>query len=449
MASPAERRARPPRRRAPARASAGRADRELVPLRAATQRLEELAGDAPAGVAARAGRRALAAPARRPHARRWPATASRLDLPMPAGPSTTITRPAPARTAASCRPSAAISTSRSSSSSHRRTDRTPRPAHQRQKARVGPERFVVGPRFASAASGEHRDRCSDRRQETPMSTTEAQRTHRRDYALGRTPAGIRAAADAGARLGGCDRPPAGPGRARAGRELPGRRLRTGRDDAPDGPPGRADGPRRSASMSTRRSAPSRRRCCTTRVTGSAASTRTTSPPTSRSRAPRSTSSTPACCCSTCPERVAVLPRLWDAVAPGGHLVVQDYDLRTVGVLPTLRQRRRGRARVDRRVRPRRAATCRSAPGCRTCSRRPASALRTAPTSPAASSRSRPAARCSSTRSAACCRPRSLTASPPSRAPPRRWRARRDADRFADRPLLWPLLIGAWKHKDQA
>jgi len=34
-----------------------------------------------------------------------------------------------------------------------------------------------------------------------------------------------------------------------------------------------------------------------------------------------------------PERTAVLRRLWQAVAPGGHLVVQDYDLDTIGVLP--------------------------------------------------------------------------------------------------------------------
>ena len=34
-----------------------------------------------------------------------------------------------------------------------------------------------------------------------------------------------------------------------------------------------------------------------------------------------------------PERVAVLGRLWDAVAPGGHLVVQDYDLAAVGSVP--------------------------------------------------------------------------------------------------------------------
>ena len=36
-----------------------------------------------------------------------------------------------------------------------------------------------------------------------------------------------------------------------------------------------------------------------------------------------------------PERVAVLRSLWDAVAPGGHLVVQDYDLQSVSVQPAL------------------------------------------------------------------------------------------------------------------
>jgi SAM-dependent methyltransferase len=36
-----------------------------------------------------------------------------------------------------------------------------------------------------------------------------------------------------------------------------------------------------------------------------------------------------------PERLGVLRRLWDAVAPGGHLLVQDYDVRSVGVLPAL------------------------------------------------------------------------------------------------------------------
>jgi SAM-dependent methyltransferase len=36
-----------------------------------------------------------------------------------------------------------------------------------------------------------------------------------------------------------------------------------------------------------------------------------------------------------PDRAAVLARLWDAVAPGGYLVVQDYDAAAFGVVPEL------------------------------------------------------------------------------------------------------------------
>ena len=36
-----------------------------------------------------------------------------------------------------------------------------------------------------------------------------------------------------------------------------------------------------------------------------------------------------------PRQAEVLHRLWDAVAPGGHLLVQDYDLRAVGLNPSL------------------------------------------------------------------------------------------------------------------
>ena len=36
-----------------------------------------------------------------------------------------------------------------------------------------------------------------------------------------------------------------------------------------------------------------------------------------------------------PERVDVLRRLWDAVAPGGHLLIQDYDVDSVNVIPPL------------------------------------------------------------------------------------------------------------------
>jgi SAM-dependent methyltransferase len=35
-----------------------------------------------------------------------------------------------------------------------------------------------------------------------------------------------------------------------------------------------------------------------------------------------------------PQRVSVLARLWEAVRPGGCLVVQDYDLSPIGVVPT-------------------------------------------------------------------------------------------------------------------
>ena len=34
--------------------------------------------------------------------------------------------------------------------------------------------------------------------------------------------------------------------------------------------------------------------------------------------------------------VAVVRRLWDAVARGGHLVIQDYDARTIAVVPPLK-----------------------------------------------------------------------------------------------------------------
>lgn len=36
-----------------------------------------------------------------------------------------------------------------------------------------------------------------------------------------------------------------------------------------------------------------------------------------------------------PQRVQVLARLWESVAPGGHLIVQDYDFRSIGALPDL------------------------------------------------------------------------------------------------------------------
>ena len=50
-----------------------------------------------------------------------------------------------------------------------------------------------------------------------------------------------------------------------------------------------------------------------------------------------------------PQRVEALSRLWDAVAPGGHLIVQDYDFRSIGVAAGPRQHRRTDPRVHRCV----------------------------------------------------------------------------------------------------
>src|SRR3954468_2557962 len=91
-----------------------------------------------------------------------------------------------------------------------------------------------------------------------------------------------------------------------------------------------------------------------------------------------------------PQRVTVLRRLWDAVAPGGHLLVQDYDLRGATVLPALPTLDEGGDRFSGRCPPWTGwgnssspacpppgATSTPAPACRCCSPRPVSGNRTA------------------------------------------------------------------------
>ena len=120
-----------------------------------------------------------------------------------------------------------------------------------------------------------------------------------------------------------------------------------------------------------------------------------------------------------PQRVAVLARLWDSVAPGGHLIVQDYDIRTAGVLPALDS-------VDELLRVINgafdAAGCDVSAGARLAQlfAQAGVGTPTAPTWPAGSSRWPAAARSWRAASAACCWPRSTTASPPGRQPRRRW-----------------------------
>ena len=147
-----------------------------------------------------------------------------------------------------------------------------------------------------------------------------------------------------------------------------------------------------------------------------------------------------------PERVEVLRRLWDAVAPGGHLVVQDYDVRTVSVLPALDS-------VDALERFVTAAF--TAAGCdmHVGARLPqlfAEAGVGTPDGTDVAGRLEPLARGqafligvhngllpSALANGIITSDESATL---------RAAIEHDARQFPDRPVLWPLLIGAWKRK---
>lgn len=149
-----------------------------------------------------------------------------------------------------------------------------------------------------------------------------------------------------------------------------------------------------------------------------------------------------------PERVAVLARLWDSVAPGGHLVVQDYDLRAVGVLPELASVDEvgrviigsfGAARADVSAGTRLAQLFEQAgigaPGGTDVSGRiePLGTGRRMLESVFRSLLPVALAQGVTTEDAAAATLAALDT---------------DATRFADRPLLWPLMIGAWKQKER-
>ena len=148
-----------------------------------------------------------------------------------------------------------------------------------------------------------------------------------------------------------------------------------------------------------------------------------------------------------PQRVAVLARLWDAVAPGGHLIVQDYDIRTAGVLPALDS-------VDELLRVINGAFNKA--GCDV-----SAGTRLAPLfaqagvgnpdgtdvagriEPLASGRALLEGGFRSVLPAALAHGiTTRTAAEAALAA-----IDRDAGRFPDRPMLWPLLIGAWKRKE--
>ena len=149
-----------------------------------------------------------------------------------------------------------------------------------------------------------------------------------------------------------------------------------------------------------------------------------------------------------PQRVAVLARLWDAVAPGGHLVVQDYDIRSAGVLPAL-------GSVSELLRIITAAF--TAAGCDVhagahLAQLFAQAGAGSPDGTDVAGRIEPLASGrtlfeSTFRSVL---PAALASGITTKTDADAALAAigRDAIRHADRPVLWPLLIGAWKRKEK-
>jgi SAM-dependent methyltransferase len=150
-----------------------------------------------------------------------------------------------------------------------------------------------------------------------------------------------------------------------------------------------------------------------------------------------------------PERVAVLARLWDAVAPGGHLVVQDYDVRAISVLPALASVEEiGRVLIGAFT----AAGADVSAGAR-LPRLFAQAGAGEPDGTDVAGRLEPFATGrvlleSVFRSVL---PAALAHGVTTEADAAAILSAldRDAAQFPDRPMLWPLMIGAWKRRDRA
>ena len=148
-----------------------------------------------------------------------------------------------------------------------------------------------------------------------------------------------------------------------------------------------------------------------------------------------------------PQRVAVLARLWDAVAPGGHLLVQDYDLRSAGVLPALDS-------VDELLRviigAFDAAGCDVSAGARLPQLFAQAGIGT-PDGTDVAGRLEPLAsgRALLEGSFRSVLPAAIAHGITTRTAAEASLAEidHDARRFPDRPVLWPLLIGAWKRKE--
>jgi SAM-dependent methyltransferase len=150
-----------------------------------------------------------------------------------------------------------------------------------------------------------------------------------------------------------------------------------------------------------------------------------------------------------PQRIDVLARLWDAVAPGGHLLVQDYDLRSVSTLPQLDW-------VGELLRVWTGAFSAVGADVSAGTRLPqlfAQAGVGTPDGTDVAGRIEPLATGRIIMEGAfhSVLPTALANGVTTEAAAATALASidRDASRFPDRPVLWPLLIGAWKRKGQA
>ena len=150
-----------------------------------------------------------------------------------------------------------------------------------------------------------------------------------------------------------------------------------------------------------------------------------------------------------PQRADVLARLWAAVAPGGHLLVQDYDLRSISTLPDLDSV----AEVGRVVT---GAFGAAGADVSTGIRLPqlfAQAAVGTPDGTDVTGRIEPLGTGRTVLESVfhSVLPTALAHGVTTEADSTATLAslERDAGRFADRPMLWPLLIGAWKQKQPA
>jgi SAM-dependent methyltransferase len=148
------------------------------------------------------------------------------------------------------------------------------------------------------------------------------------------------------------------------------------------------------------------------------------------------------------QRVDVLARLWDAVAPGGHLLVQDYDLRGVSTLPQLDW-------VGELLRVWTGAFGAVGADVSAGTRLPQLFTQAGigtPDGTDVAGRIEPLAtgRLIMEGAFRSVLPTALAHGVTTEADAAAALASidRDATRFPDRPVLWPLLIGAWKRKEQ-